>query len=176
MSLAKRYADSTYAAEAVTAFGTAIGTASTSLQLPSEDTATVKRLSRMGLKKGSFAREALQLARVNSTLLPVGLDLNRMERTIANRDMIEEKLAQVEQLYQKLRTALVLHGVDAFSDALTVYNSLQRNGTEQSLKDAVAHLGRMFKKNKTSEEDEEMETTSTPLAPSNNNSSTPTQS
>ena len=153
MSIKNRYADTTYAAETLTAFDTAITAASTEFEiLPTADTATVERLAKMGLKSGSFAREALDLARLHEDLLPRALSVAKMQATIDNRDLLATRLAQVDHLRERIRVAAVLHGVDAYSDALVVYNSLRRNGTDASLREAVAYLGRIFKRTSGDEE------------------------
>jgi hypothetical protein len=153
MSIKNRYADTTYAAEAITAFDTALTAANTQFaDLPTVDAPTVDRLAKMGLKSGSFAREALDLARLHDDLLPRALSVPKMQAAIDNRDLLLSRLAQVDHLRERIRVAAILHGVDSYTDALAVYNSLQRNGTDASLREAVAHLGRIFKRNNGEEE------------------------
>ena len=156
MSLAHRYADIDLEAQILALIDSSMDTAlEQTSDFPSEEAARVKRLAKSGLKSESFAREALDLARLHEELLPRGLDLERLERTIRNRDAIRSRLRKAQQLVQRLQVLSVLLGVDSYSDALDIYHSLKRHGSDQSLQTAVKELGRIFKRGKKEAVEEE---------------------
>ena len=145
-SLQKRYASSSYPAELFTQLAAVLELGFSQMEaLPSEDAPILKRLARIGLKSESFAREALSLARVHPELLPRALDLERMAANLQSRDQLRELLVQLEQLTARVRAAVVLHGVDAYADGLTVYHSLQRHG-DDTVREATGKLGRIFRR------------------------------
>lgn len=147
MSLTKKYADIVLVAEDMTTIDTGVTSAlAVAEEFPSEEASTVKRLAKIGLKSESFAREALDVGKLYEGLLPRDLDLAKMEVTIANRDAIRTRYNKVRQLLERLEVTLVLLGVDAYRDGLDIYNSLKRHGTDQTMRDAVAELGRIFRK------------------------------
>lgn len=167
MSLTKKYADIVLVAEDMTTLDEAVTAASTITEVfPSEEAATVKRLAKIGLKSTSFAREALDLGKLYSGLLPRDLNLAKMENTLNNRDAIRTRYNKVRQVLEKLEVMLVLLGVDAYRDGLDIYNSLKRHGTDQTMRDAVAELGRIFRKTQreTAEPEVPQEPTVTPSA------------
>jgi hypothetical protein len=153
MSLKLQYADTTYAAEDITALDTAITAAldKTGI-LPTTDLPTLKRLAKMGLKSESFAREALAEAKLHLDLMPRGLNVARMERNIANRDLLRTRLAEIEELRARVRAAVILHGVDGYNDGLTVYRALQSNGDYRQA-EVISRLGRIFQKTTVGEDD-----------------------
>jgi hypothetical protein len=155
MSLMRKYADIVLVAEDLTSFDAGITSATTIAEtFPTEETATVKRLAKIGMKSESFAREALEVARVAEDLLPRALDLARMERTIANRDAMRLRYTRLRQLLERVEAALILLGVDAYRDGLDVYDALKRHGTDQALREAVYQLGRAFRRAQEEEEGE----------------------
>jgi hypothetical protein len=154
MSLSHRYADLELESALLALLDSSMSTAlEQTSDFPSEETATVKRLAKIGLKSESFAREALELARINEELIPRGLDLDRLERTIQNRDAIRARLIKAQLLVQRLQALSVLLGVDSYSDALDIYQALKRHGTDQSLREAVKDLGKIFKRGRKKEEE-----------------------
>jgi hypothetical protein len=152
MSLSHRYADLELETALLALLDSSMSTAlAQTADFPSEEAATVKRLAKIGLKSESFAREALELARINEELIPRGLDLDRLERTIQNRDAIRARLIKAQLLVQRLQALSVLLGVDSYSDALDIYQALKRHGTDQSLREAVKDLGKIFKRGRKKE-------------------------
>jgi hypothetical protein len=159
MSIKLQYADTTYAAEDITALDAAITAALDRTEImPTTDLATLKRLAKMGLKSESFSREALAEAKLHIDLMPRGLNVTRMETNIANRDLLRTRLAQIEELRARLRAAVILHGVDGYNDGLTVYRALQSNGDYRQA-EAVGRLGRIFQKATEEEDDLPLEET-----------------
>jgi hypothetical protein len=153
MSLSHRHADLELESALLALLDSSMSTAlEQTAEFPSEETATVKRLAKIGLKSESFAREALELARINEELIPRGLDLDRLERTIQNRDAIRARLIKAQLLVQRLQALSVLLGVDSYSDALDIYQALKRHGTDQALRASVKELGRIFKRGRKKEE------------------------
>src|SRR5689334_16908636 len=108
MSIRKKYANFSFAAEDLTAYDGAISTAHTKMSsLPEEDAAVVKHLAKIGNKSESFAREALSFAKQHSGLMPRDLDLLNLERTLDNRDTFRDRLAVAKHLVERLEAAIV---------------------------------------------------------------------
>ena len=156
MSLTHKYADIELEEAILSLLDSSMDTAlEQTADFPSEEAATVKRLAKIGLKSESFAREALDLAKIYEGLMPRALDLERFERTIAQRDAIRARLRKAQLLVQRLQVLSVLLGVDCYSDALDVYHHLKRHGRGQEMRAVVKHLGRIFKRGKKEEPVEE---------------------
>ena len=144
MSLTKKYADMVLVTEDLQNLDAAVNEALLIVELfPSEETATVKRLAKIGLKSESFAREALELGKTYSGLLPRDLNLGKMELALDNRDAIRARFNKVRQILEKLQAALVLLGVDTYRDGLDIYNSLKRHGTDQTMRCATTSAAGM---------------------------------
>jgi hypothetical protein len=152
MSIDKRYADFDLAAEDNVTFDGAIVSAETITGLyPTETATTVKHLLKIGAKTESFSREALELGKMYSDHLPRGLNLARMEKALEMRNEIRTRYLRLLRITERLRTTMLLLGVDAYGDGLTVYNSLKR-GKDETLRQAVNYLGRHF--NRVADEEE----------------------
>jgi hypothetical protein len=144
MSIANRHADIDFAAEDTTAVDSAISQIETKTAVyPVAEADVVKRLAKMGPQTGSFAREALEVARQHVDLLPRGLDLSRFGKALDNYDALRQRYLRVALLASRLRSTLTLLGADAVSDGLDVYYALQR-GTGDVLREDVARLKRHF--------------------------------
>jgi hypothetical protein len=73
------------------------------------------------------------------------LNLARMEKALDMRNEMRTRYLRLLRITERLRTAMLLLGVDAYGDGLSVYNSLKR-GKDETLRQAVNYLGRHFER------------------------------
>lgn len=106
--------------------------------------AEIASLNKMGDKGQSFVQDAMTLAEQDDSFLPRSFEVAAMRRDVDLTRALPPITARVSRLKELLVDTEILVGSDAFSAALEVYQSAQRNGKGAGLKDSVSNLSKRF--------------------------------
>jgi hypothetical protein len=106
--------------------------------------AEIASLSKMGDRGQPFVRDAVTLAEQDDTFLPRSFDVAAMRKDVDLLEMLPPIIAAISQLKELLSDTYILAGSDAFTAALDVYGSAQRNGKGEALSESLHNLGRRF--------------------------------
>jgi hypothetical protein len=116
----------------------------------------IASLNKMGDKGQSFVQDAMTLAEQDDSFLPRSFEVTAMRRDVDLTRALPPITARISRLKELLVDTEILVGSDAFSAALEVYQSAQRNGKGAGLKDSVSSLSKRFtRKSKKKTPDEE---------------------
>ena len=106
--------------------------------------AEIAALSKMGDRGKPFVQDALTLAEQDDSFLPRSFDVAAMRRDVDLLEMLPSIITSVSRLKELLDDTYILAGSDAFTAALTVYGSAQKNGKGSALNQSLTNLGKRF--------------------------------
>lgn len=104
-----------------------------------------KALIRIGPRRQSFARLAIEVARQQSEYLPPSVDLTKMERDLALYDALTPVRTQLAVLLQQVTDTQTAAGHDVCEAGLEVYRALRGHAREAGLDAMVSELGRTLR-------------------------------
>ncbi len=100
-----------------------------------------KALIQVGPRRRSFARLALEVARLQTNYMPPSVNLGSMERDLALYDLLTPVRTQLMALLQKVKDTQHAASHDACEAGLEVYRALRGHAREAGLDALVAELG-----------------------------------
>lgn len=99
-----------------------------------------KALVRIGPRRQSFARLALDIARQQGDYLPPSIDLSSLERDLELYDVLTPVRTQLSTLLQQVIDTQTAAGHDACEAGLEVYRALRGHAREAGLDAVVSDL------------------------------------
>jgi hypothetical protein len=100
-----------------------------------------KALIRVGPRRQSFARLAVEMARQHGAYLPPTVEVANMERDLALYDALTPVRTQLAVLLQQVTDTQTAAGHDVCEAGLEVYRALRGHAREAGLDAMVAELG-----------------------------------
>ncbi|MHA3770959.1 hypothetical protein ACXR0O_05410 [Verrucomicrobiota bacterium sgz303538] len=138
--------DIVIAAEDIPLINAALNTLETKLSfLQALDSTAIKRMAHFGLKNESFVLGAFEAARLNTDIVPPGMNLAAVERDQVAREQLAPIAQRVQRLHERLTHTRMLLGADMYGAARAIYKALQEFGRDSGLSALVEELGRRFK-------------------------------
>lgn len=108
-----------------------------------------RELARLGDKSKAFVDKSLEVARQYPQILPVGLNVDEMQKDVDLFDDLYSLRMKLGNLAQKLDDTLAVTGNEAYTAALTVYGSAKMNGKGLGMEADIEDLAKRFAKQKT---------------------------
>ncbi|MGV3532878.1 MAG: hypothetical protein ACO1QR_10950 [Chthoniobacteraceae bacterium] len=101
-----------------------------------------KRLVRMGPRRESFARLALEVAQQHGAYIPSTVEVAKLQRDIGLIDTLTPVKIQLQNLLQQVKDTQAAAAHDACEAGLEVYRALRGHAREAGLDPTVTQLGR----------------------------------
>ena len=104
------------------------------------------RLTKMGPKSETFARQCLVVGRQNANRLPpdTATDLTASEGDLDSFDKLRPRLARLNTIFERAQDSEMALGSDVMVFALSLYGVLKAIGVGAGLDDLRAEIGRRF--------------------------------
>ena len=104
-----------------------------------------RTLHRLGPRRESFSRLALEVARQNSIFIPQSVNLEELERDLALHEVLTTVRTQFQQLLQQVEDTQHVAGRDLYAGALEIYRALKGHGEGAGLEHSLADLKTRFR-------------------------------
>ena len=99
-----------------------------------------RRLQRLGPRRESFARLAVETATQNPDLIPASVNLPGLTRDVALHEVLTSVRTQLQQLLQQVEDTQQAAGWDIYNGGLEIYRALKSHGRNRGLGETIAQL------------------------------------
>lgn len=103
-----------------------------------------RALPKMGDKSRGFVTQALEVATLNSGMLPRSFDVGEMRNDVELLNALTPVVSAISQLNELVEDTYLAVGSDAYAAALLVYHSARAAGKGSGLDSALDLLGQRF--------------------------------
>ncbi len=102
-------------------------------------------LHRLGPRRESFSRLALELARQNLQFIPPSVNVPELERDLELHELLTAVRTQCQQFLQQVEDTQQVAGRDLYAGALEIYRALKGHGSGAGLEQSLAELKSRFR-------------------------------
>ncbi len=99
-----------------------------------------RRLQRLGPRRESFARLAVETAQQNADLIPASVDVTALTRDVALHELLTSVRTQVQQILQQVEDTQQAAGWDIYNGGLEIYRALKAHGRNRGLAATLLQL------------------------------------
>src|SRR5690606_12894664 len=103
------------------------------------------RLPRLGPRRESFARLAIEAAQQNPTLIPASISLDEVQRDMELLEVLTTVRTRLQQILQQVEDTHHAAGRDVFAVALEIYSALKNHGRNSGLDETLRQLKTRFR-------------------------------
>ena len=121
-----------------------------------------RRLPRLGPRRESFARLAVETAQQNADLIPASVDLPGLSRDMTLHEVLTGVRTQLQQVLQQVEDTQQAAGCDLYNGSLEIYRALKAHGRNRGLGTTLLQLKTRLRTAPAPEPAEEGGTTTTP--------------
>ncbi|MGV3532643.1 MAG: hypothetical protein ACO1QR_09770 [Chthoniobacteraceae bacterium] len=115
------------------------------------------RLPRLGPRRESFARLAIETAQQNPTLVPTSISLVEVQRDLELLEVLTSVRTRLQQILQQVDDTHHAAGRDVYAVALEIYGALKNHGRNSGLDDTLRQLKTRLRTPPTTEPEGEAE-------------------
>jgi len=101
-------------------------------------------LPKMGDKSRGFVSQALDLATLNTDILPRSFDVDEMRKDVELLNALSPVMTALAQLFELVEDTYIAVGSEAYTAALLVYQFARAGGKGAALDNALDALGQRF--------------------------------
>ena len=105
-----------------------------------------RRLQRLGPRRESFARLAVETAAQNPDLIPASVGLPELERDLVLHETMTSVRTQLQQILQQVEDTQQAAGWDLYNGSLEIYRALKSHGRNRALGDTLLQLKTRLRK------------------------------
>ena len=99
-----------------------------------------RRLQRLGPRRESFARLAVETAAQNPDLIPASVDLPGLSRDVEVHEVLTSVRTSLQQILQQVEDTQQAAGWDIYNGGLEIYRALKSHGRNRGLGETLVQL------------------------------------